>query len=105
MALKILGKGSFGTDADQEMAQSATKTQSATETLAQNKDGDVVGVALSALTTEKSIEVLVTDGTALPAIGDAFEGGYVTNVSESSGNTQFRRATVTVKTWDEVKPA
>lgn len=99
MALKVIGKGKFGAESDEELAQSVSVSETVTETTAKNKDGDIVGVALSEHTTEKTIEVLATDGEEPPAIGAAFEGGVVTARSKSSSNTDFSRWSVTVKTW------
>lgn len=98
MALKIIGKGKFGVDDSNTNAQSATETTSVTETLAMNKDGDIIGVALSAQTTEKTLEVLVTDD-APPAIGDKIGSATVTQVELTSSNTDFQRYTVTTKDW------
>lgn len=99
MALKIIGKGAFGADSSNTGAQSVTETKSVTETLALNKDGDVIGVALTQETTEKTVEVIVTSDANVPAIGDTFDGGTVTQVEKNSSNTDFQRYTVTTKIW------
>lgn len=105
MALKVIGKGSFGAQASSDMAQSVSVSESVTETTAKNSTGDIVGVALTEHVTETTIEVLATDGDEPPAIGEAYEGGVVTARSKTSSNTDFARWSVTVKTWDEIKGA
>ena len=99
---KIIGKGTFGADSSKPGAQSVTKNKSATESVALDKDGEVVGVALSQETTETTYEILYSAEEAIPKVGDTYEGGVVTAVSESSSNSDFRKFSVTVKTWGSV---
>lgn len=102
MALKVLGKGQFGADSSIEGAQSVTESESVSETTAKDKDGNIIGVALTEHTTEKTLEVLATDGDEPPAIAEEFEGGVVTSRSKTSSNSDFTRWSVTVKTWDGI---
>lgn len=99
---KIIGKGTFGADSSKSGAQSVTKNKSATESVALDKDGEVVGVALSQETTETTYEILYSAEETIPKVGDTYEGGVVTAVSESSSNSDFRKFSVTVKTWGSV---
>ncbi|MBQ7332033.1 MAG: hypothetical protein IJW39_02155 [Opitutales bacterium] len=102
MALKVIGKGTFGTEGTDENIQSVTASESVSEVTAKDKDGNVIGVALTEHVTEKTLEVLATGGSEPPAIGEAYEGGIVTARSKTSSNTEFSRWSVTVKTWDGV---
>lgn len=102
MAIKIIGKGQFGTDSSIEGAQSASETRSVSENVALNKDGEPMGVVLSNKTVEKTLEVIVTGDDDVPEIGDIYDGGTVTNVTLNSSNTDFRKYSITVKTWGEL---
>lgn len=99
---KIIGKGTFGANSSKEGAQSVTKTSSVTETVALDKDGEVIGVALTQETQETSYEILYLPGETVPKVGDSYEGGVVTGVTEQSSNGDFRKYTVTVKIWGGV---
>lgn len=102
MAIKVIGKGMFGVDSTIDSAQSATESQSCSENVALNKDGEPIGVVLSNKSVEKSLEVLVTGDSEPPAIGETYDGGTVTAVSLSSSNTDFRKYSITIKTWGEL---
>lgn len=99
---KVIGKGTFGADSSKSGAQSVTKNKSVTESVALDKDGEVIGVALSQETTETTYEILYSAEETIPKVGDTYEGGVVTAVSESSSNSDFRKFTVTVKVWGTV---
>lgn len=103
MALKIIGKGSFGVeDATGEGGQSLTVSESCEEVTLKNKDGDFIGVALVSATTEKNYEIAATDGSEPPEIGKAFLEGIVTARTKTSGNSQFATWSVTVKKWGDL---
>ena len=99
MAVKVIGKGTFGADSTIEGAQSVSENRTCNETVALDKNGEPLGVALSGENTEKTIEVLVTGDSEAPAIGSVYDGGTVTSVSLTSSNSDFRKYSVTVKTW------
>lgn len=102
MAIKIIGQGTFGVDSTIEGAQSASENQTCNETVALNKDGEPMGVVLSNKTVEKTLEVLVTGEDTAPEIGAVYDGGTVTSVTLTSSNTDFRKYSVTIKTWGEL---
>lgn len=102
MALKVLGTGTFGVDATAELAQSASITENVDIVEATNKDGDVVGVALVKPSTEKTLEVLASEGDEPPAIGEAYEGGFVIGRTKNTVNSDFQRWSVTVRIWPEI---
>lgn len=99
MALKIIGKGTFGVEAEGESGQSLTVSESCEEVTLKNKDGEFLGVALVSMTTEKTYEVAATDGSEPPEIGGSFLEGTVTARTKTSGNAQFATWSVTVKKW------
>lgn len=99
MAIKTIGKGTFGVDSSIDGAQSATENQSCSETVALDKNGEPMGVVLSNKTVEKTLEVLVTGDDSPPALGEVYDGGTVTGISLTSSNTDFRKYSVTIKTW------
>lgn len=102
MAIKIIGKGRFGVDSTIEGAQSASENRTCSENVALNKDGEPMGVVLSNETVEKTLEVLVTGDDDAPALGEVYDGGTVTAVSLSSSNSDFRKYSITIKTWGEL---
>ena len=102
MAIKTIGKGLFGVDSTIDAAQSATENQSCSENVALNKDGEPMGVVLSNKSVEKTLEVLVTDEDTPPQIGETYDGGTVTAVSQTSSNTDFRKYSITIKVWGEL---
>jgi hypothetical protein len=103
MALKIIGQGKFGAQSTDKNAQSVSSDESVSETTAKDKDGNIIGVALTEHVTEKTVEVLATDGDEPPAVGEPFDGGTVLRRSESSSNSDFTRWSVTVKIWHDIK--
>lgn len=102
MAIKTIGKGLFGVDSTIDAAQSATEEHSCTETVALNKDGEPMGVALTNKVSTKTLEVLVTGEDSPPGIGESYDGGTVLGYSLTSSNTDFRKYSVTIKVWGEL---
>lgn len=106
MAVILLGKGKFGADKTlgsfAEMTQSTTKNSTANETQALDADGAIVGIALTQVGDEITVEALLTDQTQPPEIGDTIAGGYVSNVSVTTSNTDFQRVSVTIKKYADL---
>lgn len=101
----VKGTGKFGVStATDTLAQSYSSAKSANETLAINSNGEVVGVALTQITNEQTVEVLVGTESAAPEIGGTYAGltGVVTGFTKTESNSDFQRYSVTVKTWDNV---
>lgn len=84
------------------LIQSATETGSAQEALALNKSGEPVCAVYYQNISELALEVIIPDGVVdVPEIGKIVKYGskayYVSAVTKTESNTDFRRYSITVK--------
>jgi hypothetical protein len=84
------------------LIQSATETGSAQEALALDKVGEPVVAHYYQNVAELALEVIIPDGTVdVPEIGKIVKYGdkayYVSAVTKTESNTDFRRYSITVK--------
>lgn len=101
---------------DDWLVQNASKSTSAQEALALDKDGEPVYVHYYQKVQEMSFEVIIPEGTSesdMPAVGEIFQYGkdksnnpiywYVSASTLSETNTDFQRYSLTCKRFTESK--
>lgn len=97
---EIKGRGQFGVSLTG--AQSLTKNKTCDTAELRDENGEVVGLALYNKREEITAQVIMSSGANAPAVGDAFQGGIITAVSENETNTGFRMYSVTAVAYSGI---